>query len=137
MKSIFKISDAAAIAIHTVIILAANKDKLFSNKEIATMLKVSDNHLAKIFQRLAKAGLVESVRGPKGGFSISKPEDSITLLDVYEAIDGKLELSDCLLNEPFCDSNCLLGDFVSSINSQFEDYFKSKTIAYFTAKLNG
>ena len=137
MKSIFRISDAASIAIHTVIILAANRDKLYSTKEMSSMLKVSDNHLAKILQRLVKTGLVKSVRGPRGGFTVAKPDDDITLLDIYEAIDGKLELSNCLLGEPFCNSECLLGDFVSSINAQFEHFFKTKTVAFFTAKLKG
>ena len=54
MNSILKISEAASIAIHAMFILASTPDKLFSNKEIATMLDVSENHLAKVLQRLAK-----------------------------------------------------------------------------------
>ncbi|MEW5822149.1 MAG: Rrf2 family transcriptional regulator [Cyanobacteriota bacterium] len=131
MKGILRISDAAAIAIHTLIILASNQDKLFSNKEIAIMLDVSDNHLAKILQRLARAGLVESIRGPRGGFNLKKNTDQITLLDVYEAIDGPLELSDCLLARQFCNSNCLLGDFIKNINNQFVEYFKTKKLSDF------
>lgn len=135
MKGILKISDATAIAIHTVIILAANHEKQFSNKEISTMLSVSENHLAKIMQRLAKAGLVESIRGPRGGFVISQKGSNCALLDVYEAIEGPLELSNCMLSKPFCNNNCLLGDFLVSINHQFKDYFSKTKISEFTKML--
>lgn len=133
--SILKISDAAAIAIHTVVILDSAPDKLFSNKELATMLEVSDNHLSKILQRLCKAKIVESIRGPKGGFTLVDGGSNFTLLQIYEAIEGSLDITNCLLKKSFCTSGCLLGDFLFSINNQFKDYFEKTKISDLTAKL--
>lgn len=134
--SILKISDAAAIAIHTLVILDSEPEKLFSNKELATMLDVSDNHLSKILQRLCKARIVESIRGPKGGFTLVDGSSEKTLLEVYESIEGPVELSNCLLKKSFCTSNCLLGDFLVSINDQFKDYFMKTKIVDLTARLS-
>jgi Rrf2 family protein len=134
MPTILKISDAASIGIHTMYVLANNPDKLFSTKEIATTLGVSENHLSKILQRLTKVGIVKSIRGPRGGFLLNKKPSEISLKDVYEAIDGPLTLSGCLLDKPVCDGNCVLGDLIQSVNRQVIDYFKSKSVNDFIRK---
>jgi len=112
MGDILKISDAAALALHTVTMLAdGGKEKSLSTKEIAAKLKASEAHLSKVLQRLAKAGLVSSIRGPKGGFRLEKDAKDITLLDVYEAIDGRLSVTRCLFGEPVCGQRgCILGN---------------------------
>ncbi|MGD9580156.1 MAG: Rrf2 family transcriptional regulator [Vampirovibrionia bacterium] len=133
--SILKISDAAAIAMHTVVILNSTPDKQYSNKELTTILNVSENHLSKIMQRLNKAQIVTSIRGPKGGFIINPEASDRSLLEVYEAIEGQLTISNCLLKKSFCSSGCLLGDFLISINQQFKDYFIETKISDLTNKL--
>jgi len=62
-KGILKISDAASLAIHTMVLLATHPDETFSIPEIAAILKASQAHLAKVAQRLAKAGLVSAREG--------------------------------------------------------------------------
>lgn len=136
MKGILKVSDAVGIGIHTVIILASSPNQLFMNKEIASMLDVSENHLAKIFQRLAKDGIVKSLRGPKGGFRINENFEEFTLLQIYEAIDGPIITNNCLLSKQFCDNGCLLGDFIISINRQITEYLSNTTLLELTQKAN-
>lgn len=131
MNSILRISDAASIAFHTMYILASNNDKLFSTKEIALTLNVSENHLAKVLQRLAKVGLVSSARGPKGGFVLGKKPQEITLLDIYEVIDGPLNPATCLIGKPVCNNNCILGDLIESINKKVTEQFKSTKLSQF------
>ena len=53
-------------------------------------------------QRMARAGLVTSVRGPRGGFSLARNPDSMTLLEVLEVVDGPIEDEPCLLGAPTC-----------------------------------
>ena len=50
---------------------------------------VPETYLAKHLQALSRAGVVESVHGPRGGYRLARPADDITVLDVVEAIDGE------------------------------------------------
>lgn len=120
-----KISEAASLALHTVVLLACNEQQRLSTREIAGILNGSEAHLAKVLQRLSRAGIVNSTRGPKGGFNLSKPADRISLLDVWEAIEGPLEPSNCLLDKPICTgSMCLLGNLLSSVTGHIREYLE-------------
>jgi Rrf2 family protein len=124
MGSILRISEAASLALHTMVVLAADPEKQRPTREIAAELEGSEFHLAKILQRLSRAGFVSAVRGPKGGFLIRKPADSITLMDIYEAIEGPFEPDTCLAAVPICKGGqCMLGDLLGSINDQVKAYF--------------
>jgi len=110
-------------------LLAESPEQTVSNQDLAALLDVSAHHLAKVHQRLARAGLVKAVRGPNGGCSLAKPAETITLLDVVVAIDGGLNTDQCLLGRAVCQRvGCPLGKFSDSINQQVVDYFKSTTI---------
>lgn len=61
--------------------------------EIAEAQDIPPRFLAKIFQMLAKAGVIKSRRGVKGGFSLRRPASEITVKDVIEAIEGPIDLS--------------------------------------------
>ncbi len=65
-------------------------------KVIAGSCEVSEAFLAKIFQMLAQAGIVKSHRGVKGGFSLGRPADDITLREVVEVCEGGIVLNHCL-----------------------------------------
>ena len=128
-NSILRISDAASLALHTMAYLAKSPDRMVSTHEIATALSVSENHLAKVRQRLAKAGLVDATRGPGGGFRLSRQPGAITLLEVYEAIEGEFKPAACMLHRPACDgTNCILGGLVASVNLQVLDYLSNTTL---------
>jgi len=71
--------------------------------EIASAEELSESYLAKIFQDLAKEGLVRSHRGAKGGFSLARPPESITLRQVIEAIEGPIAINRCLAPWEGCD----------------------------------
>ena len=65
-------------------------------KLIAGTCQVSEAFLAKIFQMLAQAGVVKSHRGVKGGFSLGRPADEITLREIVEICEGGIMLNHCL-----------------------------------------
>jgi len=67
--------------------------KISMVSRIAEAEAIPPRFLAKILQMLGKAGLVKSLRGAKGGFSLTRPSSQITVKDVIEAIDGPLYLS--------------------------------------------
>jgi Rrf2 family transcriptional regulator, nitric oxide-sensitive transcriptional repressor len=121
MKITINISNAAIIALHALDLMAQNKDKILSTNEIAKRLMVSYNHLTKIMQQLTKASIVSPIRGPKGGFSLTKKAEKSKLKDVIETMDGRIQYSDCLMNTKVCSrKKCVFGKFLSDTNKRLE-----------------
>jgi Rrf2 family protein len=131
MNSILNISEAASLALHTMQHLASSPDRSITTRELAVLLQASEAHLAKVLQRLGKAGLIGSTRGPKGGFTLGPRGADVTLLEVYEAIDGKLASAGCLLGYSVCRGTnfCILGGLVDFLNRQVKDYLEGATLA--------
>ena len=123
MTNVSKMSEATSLAMHAMVLLAVEPDRALSAGEIASALKASEAHLSKVLQRLSRAGLVRSIRGPGGGFVLQKHAGKITLLEVYESIDGKLSANDCLFGEPICGGGkCIFGGLLKSVNRQVREY---------------
>ena len=119
------VSDATVLAIHALVILELNKGRPVSARAIAARLNVSQAHLAKVLQRLSKAKLVHSTRGPKGGFVTSKGSGNISLLEIYSLIDGTLvsSTSGCLLGKPRCKSRrCVVSDFIEDMANNVKQF---------------
>ncbi len=129
MGKILKMSDAALLALHTAVMLAANPERSFNNREIAEELEVSEAHLSKVMQTLVKHGLVSSTRGPKGGFTLQREAGKITILEVYEAIEGPLDVADCLQDKPIWGgAECILGDMVRDVSRRARDYMSGTSL---------
>ena len=138
MSNTLRISEATSLALHTAVLLAARPDGLHSAREIADTLHVSEAHLSKVLQRLAHVGLVESVRGPRGGFRLAKSGDKIALLDVYQAIEGPLGSGSCLLGRRVCrGKTCVLGGLLGAVNKQVRDYLSKTRLSQLTHVYDG
>jgi Rrf2 family protein len=72
-------------------------------EEVSRMEKIPGSFLAKIFQHLVKAGLVRSNRGAHGGFALARRPSQITVLEIIEAIEGKIIFQRCKLDKPGCE----------------------------------
>lgn len=131
MHSMLNISEAASIALHTMSVLALEKeDTLITSKKIATRLKVSENHLSKVVQRLVKADVIKAHRGPKGGLTLNKKPDEISLMLIYESIDGKVNSQGCLLKTSACEpGNCIFGGLLTDVDEDFIKYMTTTTLA--------
>ncbi len=128
-SSVVNISDAASLALHAMMVLAKNPDRLVTTHEIAQMLGVSENHLSKVCQRLGHGGLVSALRGPSGGLRLAKPASDITLMQVFELIDGPMTDCYCLLGKESCPGDkCILGNLVRSVSTQVRDYLSGTTV---------
>jgi Rrf2 family protein len=117
MSGVVKFTEASSLALHAMAILAAQHQRRVQIHAIGERLSVSTNHLAKVMQRLCKVGLIESVRGRGGGFLLRRDPSEITMLEVYEAIEGPLEICHCLFSPPKCCGDCILGDTLATTNS--------------------
>ena len=135
MSSFLKISEAASLAIHAMLHIAENPGRPASIKAIASRMNASEAHLGKVLQRLVHVGLVQSTRGPKGGFMLAKPAGEIALLDIYEAIDGSFPDGCCLFATPVCSRNvCVFGGILQASAKQIRDYMKNTTLLALTEK---
>ena len=131
MTDLLKISEAASLGIHAMIYLVAHPGETIATGAIAARLQVSEHHLAKVMQRLVRAALVVSVRGPKGGFHLADDPATVSLLDVFEAIEGSPEPRTCLLGpERRCPSGqCFLGDLNQRVHAQIKEHFEKTKLA--------
>ncbi len=130
MPTVLNISEAAVLGLHAMALLAAHPEGNLSTHEMASSLGVSEAHLAKVMQRLGHVGLVHSVRGPHGGFRLAGTPAEIRLLDVYEAIEGPLGESTCLLQIPVCGrKHCLLGGLLHTVSRQVKEYLEKTKLS--------
>ena len=100
-------------AIQAVMYLSLNEDHAkLSIRELTKQLSIPHPFLAKILQDLTRKGLLESQKGVKGGFTLTRAPHEITLLQIIEAIDGDGFIHNCVLGFEKCDENnpCVLHD---------------------------
>ncbi|HTH47141.1 MAG TPA: Rrf2 family transcriptional regulator [Candidatus Limnocylindria bacterium] len=87
--------------------------------------------LGKIFQSLARAGLVKSSRGSGGGFVIVRRPEDITVLTVIEAVEGPVALTRCLDEEAGCEhaGGCALCSLFAEAQDKVKEVFAGTTVA--------
>jgi Rrf2 family protein len=92
--------------------------------------------LAKIFQDLAKAGLLRSQRGAGGGFALARPPGQITILEIIEAIDGRIALQRCLGEVPDCErmEGCALCNLLEQAQDRLKEVFGQTSLADLAAR---
>ncbi len=93
--------------------------------------EIPKSFLAKIFQSLVKAGVVQSYRGTGGGFALTRKPSDITVLEVIEAIEGKIALQRCQLEVPDCEhmEGCALCGLFERAQDRVRAVFAGTTLA--------
>ncbi len=137
MADIIKISDATALALHSMVHLAIKPTEQSTTAEIAEVCDASKHHLAKVHQRLTKAGLIFSHRGPAGGVGLAKDPSGITLLEIYEVMEGPMMCRPCLFGKDTCPRvDCILAELLPGLARQVRDYFEKTTLAQLAEESN-
>ena len=72
-------------------------------REIAKAQQLSPKYLDQLTIPLRRAGLLRSARGPSGGYTLARPAREITALDIVVAVEGPLDLLDCIGNSVVCE----------------------------------
>ncbi|MDD5555722.1 MAG: Rrf2 family transcriptional regulator [bacterium] len=130
MARLIRVSEGASMALHAMALLAAAPGSRRSTRGLAKELGVSGAHLSKVLQRLSREGLVAAVRGRSGGFSLARPAGEITLISIYEAIDGAVAGSRCLFARPVCGGGrCILGDVLKEADDRLRAYLARTRLA--------
>jgi len=137
MADILKISDATALALHSMVHLSIVPEAQSTTAEIADAFGASKHHLAKVHQRLTRGGLIVSTRGPAGGVGLAKGPAEITLLEIYEVMEGPMVCRSCLFGKEVCPrTDCVLGSLLPGLARQVRDYFEQTTLANLAAESN-
>ena len=89
-------------AIRCILYLSHKQGEINMVEDIAREMQIPKSFLAKIVQKLARASLVKSFRGVKGGFQLARLPEEISLLDVMEAIEGDVSINVCALDQTLC-----------------------------------
>ncbi|HLC27008.1 MAG TPA: Rrf2 family transcriptional regulator [bacterium] len=99
--------------------------------EIANSQDIPQSFLAKIFQQLSRVNIIRSVRGAKGGFTLARSPETITVREILEVIEGPMRLSDCLVGPDLCARrpHCPLQLVWLEIHRQVTDILEKTTIA--------
>ena len=99
-------------------------------KNLASQLDLPGPYLAKILQGLVQADILESVRGPKGGFRLTRPAHRITVGEVVVALEGPNSMDGCIMGFPTCggDHPCPLHDAWGAVKAQVSSSMTEATI---------
>lgn len=128
MAKIVTYSEAASIGMHGMVLIA-RAGEIMNVQKITEITGSSKHHVAKVMQRLVKDGLLISNRGPLGGFMLNEEPKNITLLRIYESIEGEVKILECPHEKPVCPfGKCILGNVVPQMTTLFRDQLASTTL---------
>lgn len=91
---------------------------------------LSSAYLEQIFGKLRRAGLLEGIRGPTGGYRLSMPADQITVMQILDAVDASLEKSVCEKDRDCCDGEgeCITFDLWDRLNEEMRRFLSGITL---------
>ncbi|MHC4545552.1 MAG: RrF2 family transcriptional regulator [Planctomycetota bacterium] len=128
-----KVKRSAAYALHTLMYMVRHNTQLPATTDtIAKAEGIPSGYLAKIFQRLVKAGFVRAVRGRNRGYVFARPPEEISLLELFEAIEGGPLFDDCFLKHCECNGtpeNCRIFSIWFNTTRQIKDLLEETTVA--------
>lgn len=97
---------------------------------ISERQKISLSYLEQLFGKLRRHGLVDSVRGPGGGYCLARPTNELTVTDIIRAVDEQLDATQCGGREN-CqdDARCMTHELWATLNDKMYEYLSSVKLA--------
>lgn len=125
-----KITTRVRYGTRAMVELAKNKDvDKVSITSIAERQKISRKYLERIFSDLRKNGLVEGCPGKHGGYRLGRPAGDITMLDVYESLEGSVEIVPCRPDRESClYDRCPTRRFWDGVSAEITKKMKAYTL---------
>ena len=126
-----RLTTKGRFAVTAMIDLALNSgDGPVTLAAISERQKISLSYLEQLFGRLRRYGLVESVRGPGGGYCLARPDADITIADVVRAVDEMLDATQCGgLQNCLQAQRCMTHELWSTLNDRIYEFLSSVTLA--------
>jgi Rrf2 family protein len=125
------ISGTTQYAIKAVLYVAEHGDQRpVRVEEAARALDMPRNYLSKTLYALARAGILSSTRGPRGGFQLARPPQSLTLLDIARPFED-IEARRCLLGRPECGTGerCAVHARWEATSRALQNFFRETSVA--------
>lgn len=127
------LSNTCKYAIRAVIYLAvfSSQKRKAGIKEISEALRIPSPFLGKILQILVKHSILESTKGPNGGFCLHKPALDISLMEIIEIIDGTELFDTCIIRTEQCGTgvHCSMHHKISPLRKSLKSLFTTESIA--------
>lgn len=127
------LSNTSKYAIRAVIYLElySSSVKKIGIKEISEELDIPTPFLGKILQMLAKHEVLDSTKGPHGGFNLKKPAMDISLMEIIEIIDGTNAFNQCVIRTSGCshENPCSLHDKIAPYQNGMRSLLLTESIA--------
>jgi len=132
------LSNTSKYALRAVIYLElyGSSSRRVGIKEISEELGIPAPFLGKILQLLARREVLDSTKGPHGGFSLKKPALDISLMEIIEIIDGSGSFDDCVIRTSRCsqETPCSLHDKIAPFRKGIKSLLLTETIADLAAE---
>ena len=130
-----KLSMATELAVRGILVLAVqDEDRPVPLRDICSARELPQDNMTRIFGLLSRARLVTAVRGKGGGYRLARPAKDITLLEVFEAVEGPLALNLCLHDPPQCDKlDCPVRPVWRDLQEQVRQVLVEKTLGDFAS----
>jgi len=129
-----QITRQADYAVRAVLYLARlGSEKRAATSQIAQDQQIPPSFLAKIVSQLSVAGLLQTSRGARGGVSLARSPEQISLLEVVEAIDGPILLNECVAGNGSCSfgDDCPMRAVWCEAQAELVERLKETTFAAF------
>jgi FeS assembly SUF system regulator len=132
MLRVTKLTDYATVILT---VLAADPDAVASAAELAEQAGLEVPTVAKLLKPLAQAGLVEGFRGTNGGYRLARPAERISLVEIVEAMEGPLGMTECSVHAGACgiEQSCGVRANWRRINDVVADALRGITLAQMLA----
>ena len=124
-----KLTTFSDYTLRVLMFLALNRERLATIPEIAAAYGISENHLMKVVHQLARAGVIESVRGKGGGIRLAREPEAIRLGQIVRASEGRVPIVECLSDDagacriaPACRLTAILVHAFDALYATLDEY---------------
>ena len=139
-----KFSVGVEYALHCLLYMVNSEEgKSMGIRDLATFQGISETYLSKVFAKLSKSGIIKSIPGVKGGYTLARSAKKITFWDVVEAVEGSEPFFQCAeirqnnilldkdnLPDTYTKCPCLIKVVMSEAEDEMRKYLSNKTLAW-------
>jgi Rrf2 family transcriptional regulator, nitric oxide-sensitive transcriptional repressor len=131
---VLMLSQTVEYALRAIVYLASESPDARTNEQIAKATRVPQAYLSKLMQTLSRSGLVKSQRGVRGGFSLARDPQELTILDIVNVVDPIERIQSCPLGLKnhgvrLCPLHRRLDNALASVEQAFRDTTVAEVLA--------